>query len=87
MPERLDRGRVNRLGPCQRFKTGDDVEQFLVDATLMQSVKRAVEIFQQFVDVLIGAFHRCQAARIRACEGFGTRPEERDKKIAEDECA
>jgi hypothetical protein len=60
----------------QRFEAGDDVEEFLVDATLAQLVEGAVEILQQFVDVFIGAFHRRQAARVLAGEGFGARPEE-----------
>ncbi len=40
---------------------------------------------QQFVDVLVGAFHRRQAARVLAREGFGARPEERDEKVFADE--
>ena len=65
----------------QRLEAGDDVEQFLVDATLAQTMKVPIEILQQFFDVLVGALHRCQAARVLTREGFGTRPEERDEKI------
>src|SRR5271169_6563239 len=31
---------------AQRFESGDDVEQFLVDPTLAQTMKRSVEIIQ-----------------------------------------
>ena len=72
--------------PCvQRFESGDDIEQFLVDATLAQTMKCPVEILQQFVDVFVGALHRHQAARILTRKGFGARPEERDEKIFADE--
>src|SRR4029077_18977828 len=80
-----------KIAPCylkadKRLEAGDHVEKFLVDATLTQTVKCAVEILQQFVDVPIGAFHRRQAARVLAREGFGTRSEERDEKVFADEC-
>jgi hypothetical protein len=78
---------VREPGVGQRLEAGDHVEQFLVDATLAQTVECAVEILQQFVDVLVGAFHRRQAARVLAREGFGARPEERDEKIFADERA
>jgi hypothetical protein len=70
---------------AQRFEAGDDVEQFLVDATLAQTMECPVEVLQQFVDVFVGALHRRQAARVLAREGFGARPEERDEKIFADE--
>lgn len=62
--------------PAQRLEAGDHVEQFLVDAALTQAVKGAAQILQQFVDVLVGPFHRRQAARVLARERFGTGPEE-----------
>jgi hypothetical protein len=89
-------GLVNGLhiSPCtsflvhaQRFEAGDDVEQFLVDAILAQTMKCPSDVFQQFVDVFVGALHRRQAARVLAREGFGARPEERDEKIFADERA
>ena len=70
---------------AQRFEAGDDIEQFLVDTILAQTMKCPVEVLQQFVDVFVGALHRRQAARVLASEGFGTRPEERDEKIFADE--
>jgi transposase len=75
---------IKELG-AQRFEAGDDVEQFLVDAILAQTMKCPVEVLQQFVDVFVGALHRRQAARVLAREGFGARPEERDEKIFADE--
>jgi len=69
----------------QRFEAGDDVEQFLVDATLAQTMECPVEVLQQFIDVFVGALHRRQAARVLTREGFGARPEERDEKIFADE--
>ena len=41
----------------QRLEARDDVEQFLVDVTLTQTVECAVEILKQFVDVSISSFH------------------------------
>ena len=61
---------------AQRFKAGNDVEQFLVDAALAQAMKCPVELLQQFIDVLVGALHRRQAAGILAGEGLGARPEQ-----------
>ena len=52
----------------QRFEAGDDVEQLLVDAALAQTMECAVEVLQQVVDVLVGALHRRQAARVLAGE-------------------
>ena len=42
---------------------------------------------QQFVDVLVGALHRRQAACVLARQGFGAGPEERDEEIFADERA
>jgi hypothetical protein len=58
----------------QRLESGDHVEKFLVDATLTQTVECATEILQQLVDVFVGAFHCCQAARIFARQWFGAIP-------------
>src|ERR1035438_10076504 len=69
---------------AQRFEAGNDVEQFLVDAILAQTMKCPVEVLQRFVDVFVGALHRCQAARVLAGEGFGARPEDRHEKIFAD---
>jgi hypothetical protein len=44
--------------PDQRFEAGDDVEQFLVDAALAQTMECPVEVLQQFVDVLVRALDR-----------------------------
>jgi hypothetical protein len=41
-------------------------------------------MLRQFIDIFIGAFHRGQAARVFAREGFGTRPKERDEKVFAD---
>src|SRR5580704_3826686 len=35
---------INSSLACQCFKTGDDVEEFLVDAILAQSMKRPIEV-------------------------------------------
>src|ERR1700694_3697641 len=72
---------------AQRFEAGDDVEQFLVDATLARTVECRVEVLQQFVDVLVGALHRREAARVLARQRFGARSEQRNEKIFADECA
>jgi len=77
--------RASFLLSAQRFEAGDDVEQFLVDATLAQTMECPVEVLQRFVDVFVGALHRRQAARVLARKGFGACPEERDKKISADE--
>jgi len=42
----------------QRLEAGDHIKQFLVDASLAQTMEGSVEVFQQFVDVLVGALHR-----------------------------
>jgi hypothetical protein len=86
-PLRVCRQKTHGFLCCQRFEAGDHIEQFLVDSTLAQTVKGAVESFQQFVDVLVGSFHGGQAARILACERFGACPEERNEKIFADECS
>jgi hypothetical protein len=71
----------------QRLETGDHVEQFLVNAALTQAVECAVEIFQQFINVLVGAFHCGEAARVFARERFDACQKERDEKIFADESA
>jgi hypothetical protein len=52
------------------FKDGDDVEQLLVAATLVQRVECPVEVLQQFVEVFVGAFHGRQAAFVLTREGL-----------------
>jgi hypothetical protein len=61
----------------QRFEARNDVEQFLVDAALTQAMEVAVEVLQQFIDVLIGALHGSQAAGVLAGQRFSARPEQR----------
>jgi len=51
---------------AQGFETGNDIEQFFVDAILTYTMKCPVEILQQLVDILFGALHRRQAARVLA---------------------
>jgi len=70
---------------AQRFEAGHDVEQFLVDATLAQTMECPVDVLQQFVDVFVGALHRRQAARVLARKGLGARPEKRNEEILADE--
>jgi len=88
-PKRMDWLRLALMGVrrtlTKRFEAGDDVEQFLVDATLAQTMECPVEVLQQFIDVFVGSLHRRQATRVLAREGFGARPEERDEKIFADE--
>ena len=48
----------------QRFEAGNDVEQFLVDASLAQTMECPGEVLQQFVDIFVSALHRRQAALI-----------------------
>ena len=52
----------------QCLKAGNDIEQFFVDPALSQTVKRPVQVFQQFVDVAFCALHRREAAGIFAGE-------------------
>jgi len=59
---------------AQGFETGNDIEQFFVDAILTYTMKCPVEILQQLVDILFGALHRRQAARVLARKGLGTSP-------------
>ena len=70
---------------AQRFETGDNVEQFLVDATLAKTMECPIVFLQQFIDVFVGAFHRRQADHVLAPEGFGAHPEELHEKIFADE--
>ncbi len=69
----------------QRLKTGDNIEEFLVNAALTQLVKRAVERFQQVVNVFIGALHGSQTAGIFSGQRFGAAAKKRDEKVAADE--
>ena len=64
------------LVTAQSLEAGDDVEQFLVDATLAQATECTVEVLQQFVDVFVGALHRREAARVLTRQGFSARPEQ-----------
>lgn len=50
----------------QRLEAGDNVEQFLVDPTLAQTMECPVEVLQQFIDVLIGTLHRRQSTCVFA---------------------
>ena len=54
---------------------------------LTQAMEGPLERLQQLVDVLVGALHRCQTARVLAREGFGARAKERDEEIFADERA
>src|SRR5580704_13870939 len=54
------------VGADHGLEAGDDIEEFLVDASLAQSVKGSVKLLQQLVDVPVGPFHRRQAAGIFA---------------------
>jgi len=60
----------------ERFKAGDYIEQFLVDAALAQLMEGPVKLLEQIVDILIGALHCGQTARVFAGEGVGASPEE-----------
>lgn len=51
-------------GQC--LEPGDHIEKLFVDAGLAQSVERAMKMFQEVGDVLVGTLHRCQAARVLA---------------------
>jgi hypothetical protein len=44
----------------QRFEAGNDVEQFLIDASLAQTMECPGKVLQQFVDVSVGTLHRRQ---------------------------
>ena len=68
----------------QRLEAGDHVEKLLVDAALAQLVEGAVKLLQQVVDVLVGALHCRQAARVLAGQRFRASPEQRDEKIFAD---
>jgi len=70
---------------AQRFKSGNHVKQFLVDATLTHNVECAVEILQQFVDVFIGALHRARRLAFSLARDSARRSKERDEKILADE--
>lgn len=50
----------------QGFVAGGEIEQFLVDRTLAQPVKVAVQIIKQVIDVSVGAFHGGQTAGVFA---------------------
>ncbi len=40
-----------------------------------------MEVVQQFIDVLVGAFNCCETACVLAGQGFGACPEEGDEEI------
>ena len=44
-------------------------------------MKSAMKCLLQFINVFVGAFHRCEAARVFAREGFSACPKERDEKV------
>ena len=71
----------------QSFKASDHIEEFFVDVSLAQTAELAVKRFEQFIDILLGALHRRQPARVLAGQGFGASAEERDEKIFADEGA
>ena len=48
----------------KRLESRDHIEELFVDATLAQLVEGTVKLFQQIVNVFVGALHRNQAARI-----------------------
>jgi hypothetical protein len=56
----LGERRLQSRGFFQRFEAGDNVEEFFVNATLVQSMKTPVEVHQQFVNILSA---RCMATR------------------------
>jgi len=76
---------VRRFG--QRLEPRDHIEELLVDATLAQTVEHPLKGLQNVVDVLVGAFHRRQTARVLAREGSGARPEKRDEQVLADQRA
>jgi len=41
-----------------------------------------VEVFEQFIDVFVGALHRRQSTCVFAREGFGACAEERDERYS-----
>ena len=69
------------------FVAGNHIEQLFVDTVLAQPVKGSVERLQQVVDILIGALHGRETARIFARKGLRTGPEERNEKILANEGA
>ena len=71
---------------CQRFKTRDNIEELLIDTVLPQSMKRAIEVLQQFVDILVGALHGRKPARVFGRERFGARTKYRHEEVSADEC-
>src|SRR5208283_3845443 len=80
------RGTLRRLVLLgQRLEAGHDVEQLLVDATLTQALKRALEGLERIVDVLLRAIHRRQATGVLAGKRFGAGAKERDEEIFPDE--
>ncbi len=63
------KAKMNDLGKRvlrQRFKARNDIEQLFVDAALTEAVEFAVEVFEQFLDVLFCSLHRGQSAGILA---------------------
>ena len=65
--------------PGKLLKTGNHIEKFFINAALTQTMKVAMELLQQFVDVLVGTLHRRQAAGVLARQRFRTRPEQGDE--------
>ena len=70
----------------QRFVTGNDVEEFLVDRSLTQAAEGPIQASDQVVDVLLGPLHGRETAGVFGRQRFGARLEERDEEILPDEC-
>jgi len=57
-----------RLRRRERLVARDHIEELFVDGVLAQPVKCCTVALEQLVDVLVGAFHRCEAAGVLAGE-------------------
>jgi len=65
--------------PGKLPETGNHIEQFFINAALAQTMEGAMELLQQVIDVLIGTFHRRQAAGILTRKRFRASPEQGDE--------
>lgn len=78
---------MNGLSIRQCLVPGRHIEQFLVDRTLALALKPAVKAGEQLVDVLVGTFHRRQAAGVLARQRLGASTEQGDEEMLADQCA
>lgn len=67
------------MSPCECFKSGDDVEKFVVDAALAEAMESAVEIFHELFDVSLGTLHGGETIGVFASERFGAGTKKGDK--------